>query len=142
MNGIKQGTNSVNKAYLGTNLIMGGGNVVKKVGEGFPGSNGIVINLTNDTIIIALTEDSTYEHEITLLPNSTFALWVDRSKGSQFLCDINPNTSEHSNYNFSQIFFSSSGSTNSDTSTTEKSYLFEIDSSFEETTVAYITSAA
>jgi hypothetical protein len=24
MNGIKQGTNSVNKAYLGTNLIMGG----------------------------------------------------------------------------------------------------------------------
>lgn len=25
MNGIKQGTNSVNKAYLGTNLIMGGG---------------------------------------------------------------------------------------------------------------------
>ena len=39
MNGIKQGTNSVNKAYLGTNLIMGGGNVVKKVGEGFPGSN-------------------------------------------------------------------------------------------------------
>ena len=63
--------------------------MVKKVGEGFPGSNGIVINLTNDTIIIALTEDSTYEHEITLLPNSTF------------LCDINPNTSEHSNYNFS-----------------------------------------
>ena len=25
MNGIKQGTNSVNKAYLGTNPIMGGG---------------------------------------------------------------------------------------------------------------------
>lgn len=73
---------------------------------------------------------------------TTLALWVDRSKGSQFLCDINPNTSEHSNYNFSQIFFSSSGSTNSGTSTTERSYLFEIDSSFEETTVAYITSAA
>lgn len=147
MNGIKQGTNSVNKAYLGTNLIMGeggneGGNVVEKVGEGFPGSNGIVINLTNDTIIIALTEEGTYEHQITLLPNSTYALQIGRSKSSYFQCDINPNTSEHSNYNFSQIFFSSTGSTNSGTSTTEQSYLFEIDSSFEEIIVAYITSAA
>ena len=75
MNGIKQGTNSVNKAYLGTNLIMGGGGVNDFINHSDPNSYKpfilvnnssqevkIEVKNTADTIIVTVPSKGSYVH--------------------------------------------------------------------------------
>lgn len=69
MNGIKQGTNSVNKAYLGTNLIMGGGGVNDFINHSGPNSYKPFILVNNSSQEVKIEVKSTADTFIVTVPS-------------------------------------------------------------------------